>query len=45
MRYRLLIEHEDGTFRVMEDTLDNLLDYHPEADELCTITRVLCGYK
>lgn len=45
MRYRLLIEYEDGTFRVIEDTRDNLLDYNPEEGEVCTMTRVICGYK
>lgn len=45
MRYRLLIEHEDGSFRVMEDTKDVLSDYKPEEGELVTMTRLICGYK
>jgi hypothetical protein len=41
MRYRLLIEYEDGTYRVREDTLDELRDYVPEPGEYCTLTRVV----
>ena len=45
MRYRLLIEYEDGTFRVMEGDRNTLLDYRPEDGEVCTMTREICGYK
>jgi len=41
MRYRLLVVSEDGSFRVLEDTKYNLLDYTPEPDEVCTLTRLL----
>jgi hypothetical protein len=41
MRYRLLIEYEDGSFRVMEDTFDRLKEYKAERDETLTFTRLV----
>jgi hypothetical protein len=41
MRYRLLIEYPDGTFKVLEDSRDNLLDYSPKELEVCTLTRYI----
>lgn len=39
MRYRLLVVSEDGSFRVLEDELSELLEYKPDKGERCTLTR------